>query len=49
MRSTLRRTLYIKTRKDTQIKFYKAMAVHAFAGEFEIQTIKKERKQKLKM
>jgi hypothetical protein len=48
MCSIVRRTLNIKTRKDTQIKFYKAMAVYVFAHGSEIWTIEKDKKTRSK-
>jgi hypothetical protein len=42
MCGTIRRTLNKKTRKDTQIKFYKAMAVPTFTYGLEIWTLTKK-------
>jgi hypothetical protein len=45
MCSTIRRTLNYRTRKDTQIKFYKAMAVPILTYGSEISTITKKKQE----
>jgi hypothetical protein len=46
MRKTRRTLNKKKTRKDTQIKFYKAMAIPTFAYGSEIWTLKKKTENK---
>jgi hypothetical protein len=48
MCSTIR-TLNNKTRKKTQIKFYKAMAVPTVTGGSEMRTITEKQKEKLRL
>jgi hypothetical protein len=47
MRGTISRTLNKKTRKDTQIKLYKAMAVPTFAYGSEIWTLTKKQEARI--
>jgi hypothetical protein len=49
MYSTIRRTLNNKTRKDTQKKFYKAMALSTLTFASKIWTITKKQEPKLKL